>query len=172
MSYTEFSNISQFLTLSTRPHSENFQKVEILENFLVPGIERGLEIREYLCIDESIIPFRGRHKLKQYNPMKPNKWGFKVFLLCDSASGYVFRYKFYAGGEEFCPNKIVKTLLEGLGNRNIKVTMDNCYMSIALVDYLDQQGIKTTGTMKKNPVGLPPNLKTLTNSMAKGDTIF
>lgn len=70
-----------------------------------------MEFSEYLCIDESTLPLRGRHKLKQFNPNKPNKWGFKVFLLCGSASCYIYSYKFYAGSEEFYPSNTVKTLL-------------------------------------------------------------
>ena len=57
--------------------------------------------RTFLCIDESMILFKGRRKLKQYMPDKPNKWRFKIFLLCDSMEGYVHNFRFYEGGEEF-----------------------------------------------------------------------
>ena len=36
-----------------------------------------------LCIDEQIVPFRGASSLKQYVPNKPNKWGYKMFVLAD-----------------------------------------------------------------------------------------
>ena len=29
---------------------------------------------ENLCIDKQMVPFKGRSKLKQYNPQKPKKW--------------------------------------------------------------------------------------------------
>lgn len=40
-----------------------------------------------VCVDESMIPFKGRYTLKQYMPNKPVKWGYKVWCLCDSYTG-------------------------------------------------------------------------------------
>ncbi len=37
---------------------------------------------QHLSIDEQCIPFKGRHTARQYNPMKPNKWHFKVTCVC------------------------------------------------------------------------------------------
>jgi hypothetical protein len=34
-------------------------------------------------IDEQIIPFKGKHSRKVYVKNNPNKWGYKVFALCD-----------------------------------------------------------------------------------------
>ena len=36
---------------------------------------------ENLCIDEQIIPFKGRSQLKQCNPQKAKKWGYKLYVL-------------------------------------------------------------------------------------------
>ena len=33
---------------------------------------------ECLTVDEQIIPFKGKGSLKQYNPKKPHKLGYKV----------------------------------------------------------------------------------------------
>ena len=52
---------------------------------------------EHLNIDETIILFRGRLNIKQYNPLKPNKFGVKAFSLADSSTGYVIRWYIYAG---------------------------------------------------------------------------
>lgn len=69
ISHTEFSNIFYFLTLSTQSHLKNF------ENYKFPILAEGIEIeiKKYLCMDESTIPFRARHTLRQYNPLNPNK---------------------------------------------------------------------------------------------------
>ena len=36
---------------------------------------------EKLCIDEKIVPFKGKSALKQYNPQKPKKWEYKLYIL-------------------------------------------------------------------------------------------
>jgi hypothetical protein len=41
-----------------------------------------------MAVDESIIVFKGRSVLKQYNPMKPIKRGYKLWCLADQW-GYV-----------------------------------------------------------------------------------
>ncbi len=45
---------------------------------------QNILMQQNICIDEQTIPFKRRHKLKQYLPMKPKKWGFKIFVLADS----------------------------------------------------------------------------------------
>ncbi len=49
-----------------------------------------------LCIDETIIPFKGCSSLKQYIPKKPHKWGFKLFVLADK-NGIVYDFIPYTG---------------------------------------------------------------------------
>ena len=36
---------------------------------------------EKLRIDEKMVPFKGKSGLKQYNLQKPNKWGYKLYVL-------------------------------------------------------------------------------------------
>jgi len=42
-----------------------------------------------IAIDESTIAFKGRFSGKMYNPMKPTKWVLRVYVLADSATGYI-----------------------------------------------------------------------------------
>jgi hypothetical protein len=34
--------------------------------------------------------------MKQYNPMKPHKWGFKIYVLAGT-SGFLYNFEFYTG---------------------------------------------------------------------------
>ena len=43
-----------------------------------------------VCIDESLIPFRGRIIFRQYIPNKRHRYGIKAFKLC-SRGGYTYR---------------------------------------------------------------------------------
>lgn len=45
--------------------------------------------QKQLCIDESIIRFKGRLSFKQYIPSKRHRFGVKLFVLCDSATSYI-----------------------------------------------------------------------------------
>ena len=41
-----------------------------------------------LSLDEETCPFKGRVVFRVYNTAKPNKWGMKLFQLCESNCGY------------------------------------------------------------------------------------
>ena len=43
----------------------------------------SIPMSEKLTIDEQMVPFKGRHRLKQYLPSKPKKWGYKILILAD-----------------------------------------------------------------------------------------
>ncbi|KRY16816.1 PiggyBac transposable element-derived protein 2 [Trichinella patagoniensis] len=43
---------------------------------------------ELQSVDEHIIPYKGRCKMKYYNPKKPDKWGLKVIARCGK-NGFV-----------------------------------------------------------------------------------
>lgn len=49
-----------------------------------------------MAVDEQIIPTKARSSLKQYNPKKPHKWGYKVFVL-SGVSGFSYNFDFYSG---------------------------------------------------------------------------
>lgn len=51
---------------------------------------------ENLCVDEMMIPFKGKTALRQYMPKKPIKWGIKVFCLC-SSKGMIYDFEIYQG---------------------------------------------------------------------------
>lgn len=52
-----------------------------------------------LSVDESMIKFKGRSTLKQYNPMKPIKRGYKLWCIADQ-KGYILKYSVYQGKNE------------------------------------------------------------------------
>ena len=42
---------------------------------------RKIPMRENLCIDEQMVPFKGKSWLKQYKATKTHNWVYKFFLL-------------------------------------------------------------------------------------------
>ncbi|CAB4057787.1 unnamed protein product [Lepeophtheirus salmonis] len=51
---------------------------------------------EHQSIDEQITPTKARISLKQYNPKKPHKWGYKGISRAGS-SGYIYDFEVYTG---------------------------------------------------------------------------
>lgn len=49
--------------------------------------------REF-SVDESMILFKGRSSLKQYNPIEPIKRGYKLWCLGDQ-NGYILNFQVY-----------------------------------------------------------------------------
>lgn len=43
------------------------------------------------------IAFKGKSTLKMYNPNKPDKYGYKVFVLSEAKSDYVLQWSMYTG---------------------------------------------------------------------------
>ena len=63
-------------------------KIRPLVNYFDKRCEE-LTIEEQLCIDESIIPFKGQLVVKQYIKGKPNPWGVKFFMLCGDLASFI-----------------------------------------------------------------------------------
>ncbi len=60
---------------------------------------RAIEPEEHNSIDEQIVPYKGKSSsMRQYNPKKPTKWGFKFLTRC-SADGLVYDFFLYSGGD-------------------------------------------------------------------------
>ena len=55
---------------------------------------KTIEQEERQCIDEQMIPFKGRSHLKQYLKKKLKKWGFKVFTR-SGVSGMMYDFQIY-----------------------------------------------------------------------------
>jgi hypothetical protein len=88
-------------------------------------------------------------------PLKPNCWGYKMFVLAGGESGICYDFIFYTGkGEKseygFC-TKIVLALCETVPHGiNHKLYCDNFYTTIALQVELYKLGIFTVGTVRSN----------------------
>lgn len=120
-------------------------------------------------IDESMILFKGRSSMKQYMPLKPIKRGYKVWCRSDSNTGYLYEFYIYTGKsetgtEEGLGYKVVKILTEKLIDKaleefHIIVTFDNFFCDYRLLQYLYENGIYTTGTVRRHRKDLPVFIK-------------
>uniref|UniRef100_A0A667WLN7 PiggyBac transposable element-derived protein domain-containing protein n=1 Tax=Myripristis murdjan TaxID=586833 RepID=A0A667WLN7_9TELE len=113
---------------------------------------------QMLSIDEQMVPFKGRSSLKQYIPKKPHKWGYKIFVLCDT-KGLVHSFDIFTGKTDPVPGEpdigasgnIVLKLAQVIpGAVNHLLYFDNWFSSLDLFATLANKGIPALGTVQQN----------------------
>jgi len=127
-----------------------------LRKFYLPG--------ENLTIDEQLIPFRGRVSFKQYLPSKPDKYGMKMWWICDSKTSYPLSGIPYLGKDgqnraENLAQTVVQKLSEPYYRSNRNITFDNYFTSLELAKSLFHNGLTMVGTMRKNKRCIPQNFQ-------------
>lgn len=123
--------------------------------------ERCLTVpfEENLSVDEQICAFKGRSGLKQYNPKKPHRRAYKIFVL-SGVSGFPYNFELYSGQENVvrdgtpdcgASGNVVVRLCDPVP-RNVrhKVYFDNYFNSPKLQVTLSQDGILSLGTVRAN----------------------
>ena len=139
----------------------------ILRNFkkcYLPGQE--------VVVDESTVKFKGRCSFKQYNPMKPIKRGYKIWVLADK-SGYFLNGEIYWGKSDQGVTKdlggsVVRKLTTDLQGGFHKIFFDNYFASYDLVKDLKQQDLDSCGTVRKNRKKFPSQFKS-DQSLKRGE---
>ena len=183
MSRDFFMNILSFLHLSDnrnyilrgqRGYNPLFKLGEVYDNILTrfktvwyPG--------QHVCIDEGMIPFRGKVHMRVYAPDKPDKYGLKSYELCDSENAYCCVFRLYTGKTEQAVSKhgrtydLVMSLMHDYLRKGHILYIDNYYTSPQLLMDLHKKGTGATGTAR-NRKGFPPAVRDAKLSN-KGDKI-
>ncbi|XP_066974315.1 piggyBac transposable element-derived protein 4-like [Macrobrachium rosenbergii] len=117
---------------------------------------------EKVVIDESMVLFRGRTILRQYNPSKSHKYGLKVYKLC-SVDGYTWEFMIYKGKGDNAPGiehaeYITRALMDGLLSEGRTLYIDNFYSSVPLSRYLLGKSTYVCGTLRVNRKYVPKSV--------------
>ncbi|XP_071051462.1 piggyBac transposable element-derived protein 3-like [Onthophagus taurus] len=115
-----------------------------------------------LSIDESMIPYYGKHGAKQHIHGKPIRFGYKTWSIC-TRLGYLIHGELYQGAStgnthpEFgVGGSVVLDLLSRLPPANYSLYMDNFFTSLPLLNELKKLGHDATGTIRENRVEKAP----------------
>ncbi|XP_069670943.1 piggyBac transposable element-derived protein 4-like isoform X1 [Periplaneta americana] len=120
-----------------------------------------------VCVDEILVPFRGKCMFRMYMPKKPAKYGLKVQCLTDARTNYLYSAYIYSGkgsdGKTLSdqekslsiPSQAILRLVKPIENTGRNVTGDNWYTSVEAVNELSERGLTYVGTMKKNKKEIP-----------------
>lgn len=128
-------------------------KLEPLLEKLVSNFQRVIVPGEELCIDETIVPFRGRLSFRQYIKNKRHKFGVKVYKLCLDG-GYTYDLQIYCGNDKTenmsVPDSVVFRLANSLLDVGRTIYTDNFYTSVTLAHSLLNKNTNLVGTLRQN----------------------
>lgn len=177
MSRNRYLNILSALHFSSETRENNTDKLYKIKPFLdhLRSIfPNNFSPFSNLCIDESIVVFKGRLAFKQFMPLKRHRFGIKLFILCDTETDYVLDIIVYVGcGTEIedlynlgVSGAFVTTLLKDYIGKGHSVFLDNWYSSPSLFQVLHKNKINACGTVRKNRKQMPK----FTKRLNKGET--
>ncbi|XP_046666454.1 piggyBac transposable element-derived protein 4-like [Homalodisca vitripennis] len=138
-----------------------------------------------VAIDESTISFKGTVSFKIYNPLKPTKFGLKLFVLSDCCNVFIYDFIPYFGKNDVIPGsellkttQIVKSLCQSVILKNpgapasgLYVYTDRYYTSTELASELLNMNTYLTGTVMPTRKQMPPDLQATTKKLKKGEII-
>ncbi|CAH1960999.1 unnamed protein product [Acanthoscelides obtectus] len=95
-----------------------------------------------VCIDETLVPFRGRLSFRQYIKNKRFKFGIKLYKLC-CKDGYTYDIKVYCGKDKHSEKpatvSTVLSLMEPLLDHGRILYTGNYYTSVSLAHELQKR---------------------------------
>lgn len=166
MSRNRFDDIMQYLHVcdnNNLPPNDKFGKVR---HFLSMLNERWLHHfpgDTNICVDESMVPYYGRHGAKQHIHGKPIRFGYKVWCLANKL-GYLIQCEPYQGASTGNTNpalgvggSVVCDLISELNpDTKHNIFMDNFFTSLKLLNHLSSLGYGATGTIRCNRIENAP----------------
>ncbi|KAI8430377.1 hypothetical protein MSG28_000667 [Choristoneura fumiferana] len=157
-------------------HSEaKLYKIQPVVDHLNNAFQSSYNLQQNIALDESLLQWKGWLEINQFIPNKAAAVGIKTYEICESQTGYLWRFVVHAHKrtttaasntdplQTFIPN-IVLTLLQGLENKGHTVWMDNFYNSPALARRLKSLGFDCVGTLRTNRRFVPKELTDLTKA--------
>ncbi|CAG5035422.1 unnamed protein product [Parnassius apollo] len=179
--FSEHMSRNRFLLILRAMHFENIEsddnrlaKISPLVMFFNNRMTEIYNPVQNLCIDESLVLWRGRLIFRQYIKNKSQKYGIKLYILTD-ANGIILKQIVYAGagdpivGGVNHSSKVVLQLLHDFLNKGYSVFMDNFYNSVDLTEKLLSENTYCTGTLRLNRKNNPKYITT--KKLKKGECV-
>ena len=108
-------NSLHFSDNATADKNNRLFKIDSILHLLNNSFYNTYSPDDIACIDESIVPFRGRVVFRQYIKGKRHKFGIKLFKLC-SKGGYTNRFIVYAGRDKDRQGSVAESIVMRLMN--------------------------------------------------------
>ena len=162
MSRDKYQRLKKYFHVADNANLEvgnKVAKVSQMYKFLNENLCRWGIFHDKLSIDESMVPYFGRHSAKMFIRGKPIRFGFKIWALC-GADGYPYKLDIYTGKNSNRDPKIplgqqvVEDMLSVVSSKSRPehhaVFFDNFFSSVKLLESLADQNFLATGTIRDN----------------------
>ena len=170
-----YLNILRFWHFNNNDHQPNQNdrnrdrmfKIRPIIDHLNRKFQAAIQPEQQIALDESLLLYKGRLAFKQFLPAKRSNFGIKIFQLCESKSGYTYKFMIYPGKlapvqdiANQMPNvegatstdKLSSYMIEPLLGCGYHLYVDNWYTSLRLFKYLKTENTAACGTIRKNRV--------------------
>ena len=147
------------------PNRDRMYKIRPVIDHLNRKFQAAIQPEQEVALDESLLLYKGRLAFKQFLPAKRSRFGIKFFQLCESKSGFTYKFMIYPGRlapvqdiMNQMPNvegatstdKLSSYMLEPLLGCGYHLYVDNWYSSLRLFRYLQSQNTAACGTIRRN----------------------
>ncbi|XP_066918855.1 piggyBac transposable element-derived protein 4-like [Clytia hemisphaerica] len=165
--FEEIRKMIHFTKPDDEVEDDSLRKLRVTMEYLVGKFRANYVPQEALAIDEYLSLWKGRLSFRVYIPNKRERYGVKLYMLCESSSGYLWNFIIYTGAttsytepaeqsannpfifEDLkSPLKVVLSLLSDLLGKGYSVTLDNYYTSPEIAEILLNYNTDCYGTLR------------------------
>ncbi|XP_065284782.1 piggyBac transposable element-derived protein 4-like isoform X1 [Dermacentor albipictus] len=153
-----------------------FDKVSWLLHHINERSAEFFQPHRELSVDEKVLKLNGHSEMRQYIRDNVTKWGFKLWVLTDSKTGYTIQFIVHTGKHEKpsangLAYDVITCLCKLYLDQGYCLYMDNFYTSTSLFRQLLARMTLACGTTRKDRHGFPKELKDTSweNKAKRGD---
>jgi len=160
------------------PNRDRLAKIRNVMNLLRRRFATVFAPGRDLCVDESLLLFKGRLAFKQFIRTKRARFGIKIFELC-THNGILLDFAVYHGQfsreldadqDMLISERIPVSLMKQFLDQGHRLFLDNYYTSPKLVKYFLSHNTRVVGTVRSNRQNFPPALANA--SLQRGEAKF
>ena len=174
--YQDILRFMHFANNEVTPDTDRLGKIKPIIDDFKRKFPNCVNPSKNLCIDESLVLWKGRLGFKQYIPSKRHRFGIKSFQLVDCETKFILDFIIYTGSDteyQIIPGlgmsgSIVIELMQRYLNKGHHLYIDNWDTSPALFELLHRNKTGACGTIRRNRKGLPR----LTAKLKRGESQY
>ena len=165
------------LTQPTPQTEDRLAKIRPLVNVLRQRSMRAHYPSQHVSVDEAMVGYKGRSVMRQHIASKTQNTGFKVWVLAECTTGYLYTFDIYTGkgkrSEAGQAMRVVKQLVSDLYvHCHHVVCTDGFFSSVELWQHLHSQGFYAVATTRVNRNLFPKTLLYDNRNLQRGEFVF